>query len=76
MRRVVVTGGEAEIAPLLTGGPTQAIDARKRLDVHRRHYETNLALLDRFPATLWLAGSKLITEAARRYLREYLLAVI
>lgn len=46
-------------------------DARKRLAIHQRHYQTSLitALLDRFPATVWLLGSTFVTEAARRFVR-------
>jgi hypothetical protein len=29
------------------------------------------ALLDRFPATLWLLGSDFVTEAARRFVRQH-----
>lgn len=61
-------GDTAALAPLLVGGR----DAQKRLAIHHRHYETSLvtALLDRFPATLWLVGSAFVTEAARQFVRE------
>jgi hypothetical protein len=44
-------------------------DARKRLAIHQRHYRASLitALLERFPATVWLLGSTFVTEAARRF---------
>ena len=61
--------GEAEtVAPLLVGGN----DPRKRLAIHHRHYETSLvtALLDRFPATIWLVGSTFVTETARQFVRR------
>jgi hypothetical protein len=48
-------------------------DARKRLAIHQRHYRASLitALLDRFPATVWLVGSTFVTEAARRFVRVH-----
>ena len=69
MRYAVVNGDASDIAPLLTGGR----DAKKRLEIHRRHYETSLvtALLETFPATIWLVGSPFVTEAARHYVREH-----
>jgi Putative DNA-binding domain len=63
-----VTGGDVEpIALALVGG----IDPTKRLDIHRRHYETSLtgALCDKFPACAWLLGSGLVRSAARAYVR-------
>jgi Putative DNA-binding domain len=68
VRRAVVLGDAAALIPLLVGGR----DPQKRLDIHRRQYETSLvtALLDRFPATIWLVGSVFVTEAARRFVRE------
>ena len=68
VRRAVVLGEVEAVAPLLVGGS----DARKRLAIHHRHYETSLitALLDRFPATTWLVGSTFVTEAARRFVRN------
>ncbi len=73
MRRAVVAGDEVAITSLLAGGPKQTIAAGRRLVVHHRHYETSLvnALLERFPATVWLAGSEFITQAARRYIRDH-----
>jgi hypothetical protein len=43
-----------------------------RLALHQRHYAASLtrALLDRFPATVWLVGSELVTDAATSYIRE------
>ena len=39
----------------------------------RRNYETSLvaALVTKFPATVWLTGSRFVTEAAHRFVREY-----
>ena len=69
LRRVVVTGDASGGVPLLVGGR----DPEKRLAIHRRHYETSLvkALLDKFPATVWLAGSPFVTEAARHFVHEH-----
>ncbi|MGP0089176.1 MAG: putative DNA-binding domain-containing protein [Xanthobacteraceae bacterium] len=66
--RAVVAGEGADVAPLLVGG----IDPRKRLAIHRRHYETSLvqALLGKFPATHWLVGSPFIVDAARDFVRS------
>jgi hypothetical protein len=68
IRRAVVAGHEASIAPLLVGGQNPV----RRLQIHRRQYETSLvaALLTKFPATVWLVGSPFVTEAARHYVRE------
>jgi len=43
-----------------------------RLAIHQRHYAASLtrALLDRFPATVWLVGSELVTDAARSFVHE------
>ncbi|MBI4486875.1 MAG: putative DNA-binding domain-containing protein [Acidobacteria bacterium] len=69
LRRAVVTGDATGVVPLLIGGR----DAEKRLAIHRRHYETSLvtALLDKFPATVWLAGSPFVTEAARHFVHQH-----
>lgn len=68
VRNAVVTGQSAGIAPMLVGG----WNPEKRLEVHRRHYETSLvtALLVKFPATAWLAGTRFLTEAATRFVRD------
>lgn len=69
LRQAVVTGDTTGVVPVLVGGR----DALKRLDIHRRHYETSLvtALLGKFPATVWLVGSLFVTEAARHFIREH-----
>ena len=70
VRRAMTSGtADAELAPLLVGGR----DARRRFAVHQRHYEASLvaSLLDTFPATVWLAGSAFITEAARQFVRTH-----
>jgi hypothetical protein len=68
VREAVVSGDEARIASLLTGGKNPL----KRLQIHHRQYETSLvtALLGKYPATVWLVGSPFVTEAARHYVRE------
>jgi len=67
--RDAVIGGEAtDIGSLLAG----CRDGRARLQIHRRHYETSLvsALLEKFPATGWLAGTRFLIEAAKQYVRQ------
>ena len=57
------------LASLLVGGRSP----EKRLIVHQRNYRRSLvdALLVKFPATGWLLGTQLLTEAATRFIREY-----
>ena len=59
----------ARIAPFLFGGR----EPEKRLTIHQRNYETSLvdALLTKFPATGWLIGTPLLTEAARHFVHEH-----
>lgn len=68
IRHAVVQGDTAALDPLLVGGRYP----QRRLAIHQRHYEASLmrALLQRFPATGWLAGSIFVTEAARQFVRE------
>jgi hypothetical protein len=44
----------------------------RRLAIHQRHYAASLtkALLNRFPATVWLVGSELVADAARSFIQE------
>jgi len=65
IRQALLTGDAAPLRPLLRVGA----DGQHRLTVHQRHYTTSLvgALLDRFPGTVWLIGSPLVTEAARQF---------
>jgi hypothetical protein len=68
--RVAVTGGDAaDAAAILVGGR----DPLKRLAIHARHYEASLAgaLVGKFPALVWLAGSDFVSEAARAYVRRF-----
>jgi hypothetical protein len=65
VRRAVVEGDPSAVAAMLAGGD----DPRRRLSIHHRHYVTSLttALLTRFPATIWLVGSGLVTAAAQAF---------
>jgi hypothetical protein len=67
VRHALVAGEADAMVPLLIGGR----DGRRRLAIHQRQYATSLvtALLDRFPATVWLVGSELVTGAARRFVQ-------
>src|SRR6516165_7934571 len=62
-RNALIHCDAGQIAPILVGGR----EPEKRLAIHRRNYETSLvdALLLKFPATGWLIGTPLLTEAAR-----------
>src|SRR5258708_18077994 len=68
VRDALVRGDPRALAPLLAGGARP----EHRLAIHQRHYAASLtrALLDRFPATVWLVGSELVTDAARSFIRE------
>jgi hypothetical protein len=68
VRDALVRGDRRAVTPLLSGG----VHPEHRLAVHQRHYAASLtrALLDRFPATVWLVGSELVTDAARSFVRE------
>src|SRR5262245_60809902 len=59
----------SSLASLLVGGRSP----EKRLMVHQRNYRQSLvdALLGKFPATGWLLGTQMLTEAASRFIREY-----
>jgi hypothetical protein len=67
-RNAVVMGDVTRIMALLHGGD----HPEKRLGIHRRNYEISLvtALLTKFPATVWLAGTSFVTEAATDYIRN------
>jgi hypothetical protein len=68
IRDAVVFGDATSAAPLVAG----AAGAR-RLAIHGRHYATSLvaALMKRFPATGWLAGTPMVEAAARRFVRDH-----
>jgi hypothetical protein len=63
IRDALVRGDRSVLAPILSGGA----DPAHRLAIHQRHYAASLtrALLDRFPATVWLVGSELVTDGWR-----------
>jgi hypothetical protein len=69
LRRAIVGGDITTIVPILVGGK----HPRERLAIHRRHYETSLvnAILGKFPATGWLAGTPLLREAAAAFVRQH-----
>lgn len=67
--REVVTGrGVQDVATPLVGG----IEPAKRLEIHRRHYESSLvtSLRERYPASAWLVGADVLTEAAQVFVRS------
>lgn len=68
IRDALVHGDRTALAPMLSGG----VHPEYRLAIHQRHYAASLtrALLDRFPATIWLVGSELVTDAATSFIRE------
>jgi hypothetical protein len=69
IRDAVVNGNDEAMAPVLVGGTRP----ERRLAVHRRHYAASLtrALVERFPATVWLVGSELVTHAATSFIHEH-----
>jgi hypothetical protein len=68
-RDAVVDGNINALSQTLTGGRLP----EKRLAIHQRNYRVSLtdSLLTRFPATHWLLGTQFISEAAKRFVREY-----
>jgi hypothetical protein len=69
IRQALLTADADPLQPVLVGGR----DGRKRLAIHQRHYATSLitSLLERFPATVWLIGSRLVTDAARQFVQKH-----
>jgi len=69
IRDALVDGNGASVAPMLLGGSRPA----QRLAIHQRHYVASLtrALVERFPATVWLVGSELVTHVATVFIREH-----
>jgi hypothetical protein len=67
VRDILTRGGATGLESVLAGGQ----EPRRRLWIHHRHYQSSLitALLDRFPATVWLVGSPFVTDAAREFIR-------
>ena len=68
-RTAVVDGDTRSVSHVLIGG----CDPEKRLTVHQRNYQASLidSLLVKFPATGWLIGTPLLTEAAKHFAREH-----
>ena len=68
-RNALIDYDVGRIAPVLVGGR----EPEKRLAIHQRNYETSLvdALLSKFPATGWLAGTSFLTEVARRFVHDH-----
>jgi hypothetical protein len=65
----VIEGTAPASSSLFTGGDNPT----RRFAIHSRHYATSLvrSLVERFAATMWLAGSEFVTEAARGFVREH-----
>jgi hypothetical protein len=68
VRNALVRGDRNALAPILSG----SAHPEHRLAIHQRHYAASLtrALLDRFPATVWLVGSELVEDAATSFIRD------
>jgi putative DNA-binding protein len=66
---VVADEATGALLPLLAGGR----DPQARLAIHRHHYEASLtrALLEKFPAVIWLTGERFATAAAQAFAREH-----
>lgn len=66
LRDALVGTSLAPPAAWLVGG----VNPAARLTIHRRHYHATLveALRQRFPATAWLMGDRVVTEAARAFI--------
>jgi len=69
LRDAVINGNAGVIVPFFADG----LEVINRLAIHQRNYATSLvqALLTKFPATAWLAGTRFITEAAQSYVRRH-----
>lgn len=69
IRDAVVLGRMAAVVPALRGGG----DPARRLAIHHRHYTASLrsALVEKFPATAWLAGPAAVHEAASAFVRRH-----
>jgi hypothetical protein len=68
-REALVAGQTDPLERLLSGGRR----AKTRFDIHRRNYEASLinALLEKFPASAWLAGNTFLSQAAMLYVHRY-----
>ncbi len=69
IRRAVVDGDAAGIAPQLVGGR----DPGRRLAIHQRHHRSRLvaAIRTKFPATGWLLGTPFLDEAAEQFVQQH-----
>ena len=69
VRDAVIAGETGALEPLLSGGGK----ALARLEIHRRNYQVSLlnALLQKFPASAWLAGASFLSKAAMIYVRRH-----
>ena len=63
----VVERAIPESADLFTGGD----NPMRRFAIHSRHYAASLAqsLVERFAATVWLAGSEFVAQTAMGFVR-------
>jgi hypothetical protein len=64
----LVQGQAPACADHLVGGR----EPTRRFAIHQRHYQSSVAraIVDRFPATVWLVGSEFVAEAALAFVRE------
>jgi hypothetical protein len=69
VRHALLSGDLRLLQPVLAGSP----DPARRLAIHQRHYQASLsaALIEKFPATVWLVGSVLMGDAARQFVRKH-----
>ena len=69
LRDAVINDNGTAMASVLVGGRRP----EHRLAIHSRHYTASLtrALIERFPATVWLVGSELVTHTAASFIREH-----
>jgi len=69
VRDAVIAGATGALEPLLCGGDK----ALARLEIHRRNYEASLinALLQKFPASVWLTGTSFLSQAAMLYVHRH-----
>jgi hypothetical protein len=68
VREVVTGSGPLAVVMPLVGG----IEPAQRLEIHRRHYQSSLvtSLRERYPASAWLVGADVLTEAAHAFVRS------
>lgn len=68
IREALVHSRNAAVASVLRGG----VHPEHRLAIHQRHYAASLtkALVERFPATVWLVGSELVADSAKSFIRQ------